>query len=159
MLPSPPPGYHTVTPSLTVHDGAAAIAFYSAAFGAVEKLRLPMPDGKVAHAELRIGDSIIMLSDEFPEWGALSPKTRGGPTGALMLYVPDADAAFAQAVAAGAEVVMPVSNQFWGDRMASVRDPFGHKWSLATPVEVVPPDEIARRMAAFASGEMPACEN
>lgn len=156
MLASPPPGYHSITPSITVDDGNAALAFYAAAFGAVEKMRLPMPDGKIGHAEIMIGDSAIMVSDEFPDWGSLSPKSRGGPTGALMFYVPDVDAAFAQAVAAGATVVMPVSNQFWGDRMGSVLDPFGHKWSIATPVEVVPPDELVRRMAAFSTGEMPA---
>jgi len=157
MLPSPPSGYHTVTPSLTVNDGAAALAFYAAAFGAVEKLRLPMPDGKIGHAEFTIGDSVIMLADEFPDWGALSPKSRGGSTGSLMLYVADVDAAFARAVAAGAEVVMPVANQFWGDRMGSVVDPFGHKWSLGTPVEVVPPEELAKRMEAFARGDYGTC--
>lgn len=153
MLPSPPAGYHTATPALTVDNAAAALEFYAAAFGAVEKLRLPMADGKIAHAEIAIGDSVIMLADEFPDWDALSPKTRGGPTGSIMLYVADVDAAFARAVDAGAEVIMPVSNQFWGDRMGAVRDPFGHKWNLATPVEVVLPDELTRRMEAFGCGD------
>jgi PhnB protein len=153
MPPSPPPGYHTVTPSLTVHDGTAALEFYAKAFGATEKFRLPMPDGRIGHAEIQIGDSTIMISDEFPDWGALSPQTRGGPTSALMLYVEDVDAAFQRALEAGAQVVMPLADQFWGDRMGSVADPFGHKWSLATPVEEVPPEELQRRMEAFARGE------
>lgn len=158
MLPSPPPGYTSVTPSITVDDGVAALEFYAKAFGAEELFRLPMPDGKIGHAEIQIGNARIMVSDEFPDWGAVSPKTRGGPTSALMLYVENVDESFQRAVDAGATVVMPVADQFWGDRMGSVSDPFGHKWSIATPVEAVEADELKRRMEAFARGETGAGE-
>lgn len=158
MLPSPPPGYTTVTPYLTVDDGSAAIEFYTKAFGAKERFRLPMPDGGVGHAELTIGDSIIMLSSEFPQMGAVSPKTLGGTTGSLLLYVEDVDARMAQAIGAGATEIKPAEDQFWGDRMGSVMDPFGHRWSLATPVEQVSPEELQKRMAAFSAGETGDCE-
>jgi PhnB protein len=150
---TPPPGYHTVTPSLTIRGAADAITFYQRAFGATEHLRLASPDGTVMHAEIRIGDSIIMLSDEFPAWGCLSPATIGGCPTSIMLYVPDADALFAQAIAAGATEVRPMTDQFWGDRSGMVADPFGYRWSLATQVEIVPPDEITRRAQAWTAAQ------
>ena len=145
---TPPEGYHSVTPYLTVDDAEGAIAFYAKAFGATEKMRLPM-GGKIGHAEIIIGDSHVMLSDEWPDRDALGPKTRGGATSSLMVYVPDVDSAFERAVAAGATATMQVENQFWGDRMGAVVDPFGHKWTLATHVEDVDDAEMKRRMDAF----------
>ena len=147
---NPPPGYHSVTPYLTVDDGAGAIEFYKKAFGATEVMRLPM-GGKIGHAEIQIGDSHVMLSDEWPEMGALGPKSRGGPTSSLVVYVPDVDAAFDRATGAGCEVMSAVQNQFWGDRMGTVTDPFGHKWSLATHVEDVSPEEMGKRMKEFSA--------
>ena len=127
-----PDGFHTVTPHLIVRDAARAIEFYKNAFGA-ESLRIsPGPGGKILHASLKIGDSIIMLNDEFPEWGALSPLSSGGSGVSLHIYLDNVDAAFARAVAAGAIVKMPLMDQFWGDRYGQVMDPFGHKWSLGT---------------------------
>ena len=148
-----PAGYHTVTPYLTVHDAAEAIAFYARAFGAEEKERMPGPAGKIMHAELRIGDSIVMLSDEFPGMsGSRSPQSLGGSTGYLFLYVADVDQLFRRAVEAGAKVEMPLTNMFWGDRFGKLLDPFGHTWGLATHVEDVSPEEIARRQReAFAA--------
>lgn len=143
-----PDGFHSVTPYLTVDDAAAALDFYQRAFGASEILRLPMGD-KIGHAEVRIGDSIVMLSDEFPAWDRLSPKSRGGATATLMIYLEDVDAAFSRAIAAGAAEQRPVENQFYGDRSGAVLDPFGHSWTLSTHVEDVPEDEIQRRMAAW----------
>ncbi len=140
-----PAGYHTLTPALTVHDGKAAVDFYQRAFGATVRHVMDMPDGKVMHAELQIGDSVIMLSDEFPDWGALSPLSLGGSGSSLNVYVDDVDAVFAQAVEAGATVKHPVADQFWGDRMGNLLDPFGHKWSVATRIEEVSPEETARR--------------
>ena len=152
-MPKPvPEGYHSVTPYLIVHDANGAIDFYSRAFGAEEVLRLPMGD-RLAHAEIRIGDSMIMLADEFPDMGHLGPKSRGGTTVSLMLYVEDVDAAFQRALDAGATEKRPVENQFWGDRMGTLTDPYGHMWSLATNVEEVSPEEMQRRMAQFSSGE------
>lgn len=145
---TPPEGYHSVTPYLTVDDAEKAIAFYAKAFGATEKMRLPM-GGKIGHAEIIVGDSHIMLSDEWPDRDALGPKSRGGATSSLMVYVPDVDNAFQRAVDAGATATMPVENQFWGDRMGSLTDPFGHKWMLATHVEDVDDAEMKRRMDAF----------
>ena len=145
---TPPEGYHSVTPYLIVDDAEAAIAFYARAFGASEKMRLPM-GGKIGHAEIIIGDSHVMLSDEWPDRDVLGPKTRGGATSSLMVYVPDVDHAFERAVAAGATVTMQVENQFWGDRMGSLVDPFGHKWMLASHVEDVDDAEMKRRMDAF----------
>ena len=139
-----PSGYHALTPSVVVDNAAKAMDFYSNAFGAKETYRLPMGD-RIAHAELQIGDSRFMLSDEFKDWDALSPKTRGGPTGGMLIYVPDADAAIDKAVKAGAKVVQPAEDQFWGDRMGTVVDPFGHKWMLGTHIEDVPPDEMEKR--------------
>ena len=149
--PIPAP-FHSLTPAINVNGGAAAIEFYQRAFGAVERYRMAMPDGSVMHAELMIGDSVIMLSDENPQWGNLSAKTLGGSPVTLFLYVPDCDAVFARAVAAGATVAMPVSNQFWGDRTGTVVDPFGLKWMIGTHVEDLTPEEIAARAKEFMSG-------
>jgi PhnB protein len=142
-----PKGFHTVTPYLIVTDGARAIDFYKRAFGAQELLRLDGPDGKVAHAELKIGDSIIMLSEEMPGH-TRSPQSLGGTAVDIMLYVKDVDQAFNQAVAAGAKITMPLSDMFWGDRYGQVTDPFGHSWSLATHKEDVLPEELRKRTQA-----------
>jgi len=150
-----PDGYHTVTPYLIVLNAAQAIEFYKAAFGASESVRLPTPDGKVMHAEIRIGDSPIMLCDECPDWNALSPKTIGGTAVSIMLYVEDVDSFVDRAVTAGAELVMPVADQFWGDRMGTVVDPFGHKWSIATHKEDVTPEEICTRATALFAKKEP----
>jgi len=145
-----PDGYHTVTPSLTVRGGARTIDFYKQAFGAQERLRVHGPDGvSIMHAELQIGDSIVMLGDEYPDMGCVAPVSRGGATGSLFLYVPDVDAAFQRAVNAGAKVVMPVTDMFWGDRFGQVEDPSGHRWGLATHKEDVAPDELMRRQKEF----------
>ncbi|HEX2343204.1 MAG TPA: VOC family protein [Vicinamibacterales bacterium] len=146
-----PQGYHSVTPYLVVDGASRAIEFYKRAFGAVERFRMPAPDDKVGHAEIQIGDSVIMLSDPFPGMGSSAPFGTQESAG-LMLYVPDVDAVFKQAVDAGATVTMPLDNQFWGDRYGKVRDPFGHSWHLATHVEDVSPEEMMKRAeAAFAS--------
>ncbi len=141
-----PEGYHTLTPYLTVRDAARAIEFYKQAFGAQERGVMKGPDGKVMHAEIKIGDSIIMLADEFPEFGALSPQTSGGAGMGLHIYVEGVDAAFDRAVKAGAQVEMPVSDQFWGDRYGKLKDPFGHKWSIATHTKDMSADEMKRNM-------------
>lgn len=147
-VPPIPEGYHSLTPYLVVDDAAKAIRFYEQAFGATELSRLPIGD-KLGHAEIKIGDSILMLADEFPDMGHVGPKSRGGPTSSLMLYSEDVDAAFERAVAAGCTPEQPPEDQFWGDRMCSLLDPFGHRWSIATHTEEVPPDEMERRMAEF----------
>lgn len=144
-----PEGYHTATPYLVIKDAAKALEFYKEAFGATEFVRLNTPDGKVMHAEIKVGDSPIMLCDESPEWNALSPLTIGGTAVSIVLYVEDVDAVVGRAAAAGATVVMPVADQFWGDRMGTVVDPFGHKWSVATHVEDVAPEEITKRAKAL----------
>jgi len=142
-----PDGYHTLTPFLTVRDASRAIDFYQQAFGAdVLGGVAKGPDGKVMHAELKIGDSIIMLSDEFPEFGSLSPQSGGSTSMGLHIYVDDVDHAFDRAVKAGAHVDMPVADQFWGDRYGRLKDPFGHKWSLATHKRDVSPEEMKRDM-------------
>ena len=143
-VPFKPAGYHALTPSVVVDDAKKAMDFYSSAFGAKETFRMPMGD-KIAHAEMDIDGSRFMLSDEFPEWGALSPKSRGGATGGMLIYVMDADASIARAVKAGAKVLQPAEDQFWGDRMGTVQDPYGHKWMFGTHKEDVPPEEMARR--------------
>ena len=148
-VPFQAPGYHSITPSITVQNAGAAIDFYKSALGATEVMRLTMPDGKVMHGEIQIGDSRIMLSDEFPDWGCISPQSIGGTASSLMIYVPDVDAAFTQAVAAGATSISPPTNQFWGDRSARILDPFGHKWSLATHLEEISDAEIAERAKGF----------
>jgi PhnB protein len=144
-----PDGYRSVTPYLVVDDGAKALEFYKKAFGAKELMRLPGPDGKIAHAEIQIGDSIVMMADEAPARGARSAKSIGGSPIGLMVYVPDVDAQFKQAVAAGATVVMPVADQFYGDRNGTVSDPFGLKWTLGTHKEDVSPEEMKKRMQAM----------
>jgi PhnB protein len=141
-----PEGYHTLTPFLTVRDAVRAIEFYKQAFGAQERGVMKGPDGKVMHAELKIGDSVIMLSDEWPEYGALSPLSSGGAGMGLHIYVDGVDAAFDRAVQAGARVDMPVSDQFWGDRYGKLTDPFGHKWSIATHTKDLSMDEMKRNM-------------
>lgn len=144
-----PDGYHTVTPYLTVRGAAKALDFYKEAFGAAEVLRMPMPDGSVAHAEFKIGDSVIMMGEENPMWGNKSPQALGGTPTGLMIYVPDCDAVFARALAAGATVMKPLADQFYGDRSGTVIDPFGHAWTVATHVEDVPPEEMQKRMDAM----------
>lgn len=146
-----PEGYHSLTPYLYVSDAARALDFYRSAFGATELFRLPMGE-KIGHAEMQIGDSRFMLADEFPDMNTLGPAKRGGPTAGFMLYVEDADAAFARAVAAGATAEAAVKDQFYGDRSGTVIDPFGHKWSLATHIEDVDPEELQRRMAGMGMG-------
>lgn len=141
-----PEGYRSVNVILTVDDAAKAIDFYKKAFGATELSRLPMGD-KIGHAELQVGDTRIMLNDEFPDFDNLSPKSRGGTTFSLLIYTADVDSAFKKAIEAGGTEKMPVENQFWGDRMGTLTDPFGHKWSIATHVEDVPPEQFEERMA------------
>jgi len=141
-----PEGFHSVTPYMIVRNAARAIEFYKQAFGAVEKGVMNSPDGKVAHAELQIGDSIIMLGDEFPEMGALSPQSTGGAGMGLHIYLEDVDAAFDRAVKAGAKVEMPVADMFWGDRYGKLADPFGHKWSIGTHKRDVSMEEMEAAM-------------
>ncbi len=147
-VPAQPQAYHSVTPYMTVRDCVAAIDFYRRAFGAEKVMQLDMPDGKIAHAEIRIGDSIVMLSEENEEWGNKSPVTLGGSPMFLMIYVPDVDAAFKKAIAAGATEVRPVEDQFYGDRSGMLKDPYGHQWTLSTHVEEVSQEECQRRMEA-----------
>lgn len=137
-----PDGMRTITPHLICRDAAAAIAFYQKAFGAVELARLADPQGKLLHALLRIGDSPLMLVDEFPEWGALGPQALKGSPVTIHLYVEDVDAAVERAVAAGAKLTMPVADMFWGDRYGTLEDPFGHRWSIATHIRDLSPEEI-----------------
>ncbi len=144
-----PDGYHTATPYLIVKEAAKAIDFYKRAFGASETMRMPGPGGKIMHAEIKIGDSPIMLADEFPQMNALSPQSVGGSPIFLMLYVEDVDGLTRQAIAAGATVEQPVKNQFYGDRSGTLVDPFGHRWTIATHVEDVSPEEMQRRMDAM----------
>ena len=162
-----PEGYHSVTPYLVVDGAAEAIRWYGQAFGATEALRLAMPaqsdseggvegGDKIGHAEIRIGDSFVMLADEWPDMGMLGPKARGGATTSLMIYVEDSDSVFARAIAAGATEERPVETQFYGDRSGTLIDPFGHRWTISTHVEDVPDDEIKRRMAEFAKAKAPA---
>jgi PhnB protein len=141
-----PAGYHTVTPYLACGDGDAAIAFYKKAFGAVQVVRMPGPDGKVAHAEVRIGDSRIMLTGEYAEMNFLSPASRGGTTVHIHLYVSNADKLAERAVSAGAKLLHPVQDKFYGDRTGTVQDPFGHVWHLATHTEDLSMAEIKKRM-------------
>ena len=148
-----PQGYHSVTPYLIVAGAAEAIRFYGEAFGAEEVLRMTMPGGRIAHAEVKIGDSHIMLSDEWPDMDFLGPKARGGATASLMIYLEDVDAAWDRAIAAGCTAERPPEDQFWGDRMGTLVDPFGHRWSLATHIEDVSDEELQRRMAAAFGGE------
>jgi PhnB protein len=141
-----PEGYHSLTPFLSVRDAARAIEFYKEAFGAVERGVMKAPDGKIMHAELIIGNSIFMLADEFPEFGSLSPESIGGSPMGLHIYLDGVDAAFDRAVKAGAQVEMPVMDQFWGDRYGRLKDPFGHKWSIGTHVKDLSEDEMKHGM-------------
>lgn len=145
-----PKGYHSITSVLTCRDAAKAIDFYKKAFGAEEVMRSTSPDGKVSHAELKIGNSLIFVNDEFPGMN-LSHPTSGAPPYGIFLYTPDVDAVFARAVAAGANVEMPLEDMFWGDRFAKITDPFGHQWSLAMRVEDLTREETNQRAAAFFS--------
>jgi len=144
-----PDGYSAVTPYITIKNAAAAIEFYKKAFGAEEALRLNAPDGTVAHAEIRIGGAVIMLSEESPQWDALSPDTIGGTASSIMLYVKDADAVFKRAVAAGATVTRDIADQFYGRRDANLLDPFGYPWSVFTVKEEMPVEEMHRRFRAM----------
>jgi uncharacterized glyoxalase superfamily protein PhnB len=149
-----PDGYHSITPYMTVRDAARAIEFYKQAFGATEKGVMKGPDGKIMHAELVIGDSIIMLGDEMPEYGSLSPLSTGGTGMGLHIYVADVDTAFDRAVKAGATVEMPVADMFWGDRYGKLADPFGHKWSIGTHKADLTAQEMEDGMKAM-SQDMP----
>ena len=140
-----PPGYSTVTPYLVVSNCANAIDFYKQAFGATEVVRMEGPPGKIAHAEIKIGNSMIMLGDEMPGWGNPSPTSLGGSPVSIFLYVEDVDSVHNQAVQAGAKSTMAPADQFWGDRFAKLTDPFGHLWGVATHIEDVAPEEMKRR--------------
>ena len=146
---STPTGYHSVTPSIIVRGAAEAIEFYKRAFGAEEVARMAGPDGKIMHAEIRIGDSIVMLGDENPQWGALSPQSTNGLPSSLHIYVDDADAAFERALRAGAKVRYPLENAFWGDRYGKVTDPFGHEWGIATRVREMTLEETQQAAEAW----------
>jgi len=148
-----PDGYHSVTPYLYVRGAAAAIEFWTRAFGAVEMLRLPGPNGVLMHGEVKIGDSILMFAEEMPEWGNKSPQTLGGVTSGYCIYLPDVDAAFARAIAAGATVMRPVADQFYGDRSGTVIDPFGHVWTLATHTKDLTPEQIDQNFQAWQQGQ------
>jgi PhnB protein len=145
-----PEGYHTATPYLVVKDAAAAIEYYKKAFGATETLRMAAPNGRIGHAEIKVGDSPIMLADECPEMGYRGPQALGGSPVSLLLYVEDVDARFSRAVAAGAKPVQPVQDQFYGDRSGTLTDPFGHTWTIATHKEDLSAEEIGRRFQEFA---------
>ncbi|MES2661462.1 MAG: VOC family protein [Verrucomicrobiota bacterium] len=147
-----PNGMHTVTPHIICAGAADAIEFYKKAFGAVEICRMPMPDGKIMHAGITIGDSMIMLVDEMPDWNCLGPNSRGGSSVTIHLQVPNVDEFFEQAVKAGATVKMPLDNMFWGDRYGIVLDPFGHCWSIATHVRDVSPEEMMKASQEMCCG-------
>jgi PhnB protein len=151
-----PKGYHTITPNLVIRDAAKAIDFYKKAFGAEETVRMPGPGGKVMHAELKIGDSIVMLGDEMPEMGSKSPKAYGGSPVSFYVYVEKVDAAWKRAVDAGAKTVKPLADMFWGDRTGWLEDPFGHLWSLAQHVKDITPEEMKKGQEAFFKQMQPA---
>jgi PhnB protein len=144
-----PDGYHTVTPYLIVSGAAKALDFYARAFGAEECMRMPGPEGKIMHAEIKIGNSMVMLADEFPQMGAQSPQTIGGTPMGILLYVENVDELFNRAIAAGGKIERPLQNQFYGDRSGTLIDPFGHKWTIGTHIEDVSPEEMQRRMATM----------
>ncbi len=144
-----PEGYHSVTPYLIIKGATEAIDFYKKAFGATELFRMPAPGGKIGHAEIKIGDSPIMLADESPEMGYKSPQSLGGSPISIMIYVADVDTVFKQAVAAGGKEQRPVKDQFYGDRSGTLEDPFGHVWHVATHKEDVSPEEMERRMKSY----------
>lgn len=147
-----PPGYHAITPYLVIKNAAAAIDFYKAAFGAEEVMRMADRSGRVQHAEVQIGDSRVMITDEWPEMGAKAPEAFGGSPVSLHLYVQDVDAMAARAASAGGKVLRPVQDQFYGDRAGTLTDPFGHTWHIATHIEDVSPDELRRRAEAMCKG-------
>ncbi len=144
-----PEGYHAVTPYLIIDGAAAAIDFYKKVFGAVEVMRLPGPDGRLGHAEITIGDSHVMMADENPDMNARAPKSVGGSPISLLLYVDNVDQTVERAVAAGAKLVRPVEDKFYGDRMGGIEDPFGHQWYVGTHIEDVSPEEMEKRMAGM----------
>ena len=146
-----PKGYHTVTPSLVIDGAAQAIDFYKKALGAEELSRFPGPDGSIMHAEIRIGDSTLMLADEMPDQGTRGPKSRGGTSVSFFIYKEDVDAAWKRAVDAGAKPVVPLADQFWGDRAGSFEDPFGHVWWLAQHIQDLTPEELRKSAEAFFS--------
>ena len=148
MAKAIPDDYQRVTPYLYIDGASTAIDFYCSVLGARERMRMPAPDGRIGHAELEIGDSVIMLADANPDMDVRSPRSIGGTPVALHVYVDDVDSVFGQAVEAGAKQLRPVENQFYGDRSGQFEDPFGHRWNVATHVEDVPPDEMAKRAAA-----------
>ena len=147
-----PDGYPRVTPYLHVDGASKAIEFYRTVFGAKERMRLAAPGGRIGHAELEIGNSMIMLADEHPEMNIRGPKSVGGTPVTVLVYVEDVDRAFERALKAGAKELRPVQNQFYGDRSGQFEDPFGHQWNVATHVEDVPPDEMAKRAAKMMGG-------
>jgi PhnB protein len=147
-----PEGYHTLTPYLAVDDAAKAIEFYKRAFGARERVSMPTPEGKIAHAELEIGDSLVMLSDPFPESTCKTPTELGGTSAGVFVYVEDVDDVVQQAVDAGAKVTAPVEDMFWGDRFGKISDPFGHEWQIATHKEDLTPEEIDKRAREAMAG-------
>ena len=144
-----PAGYHTLTPYLTVKDGNRAMKFYEQALGAKEIMRFAGPEGRIMHAEMKIGDSPFMLSEEFPEMGAKSPQSLGGTTGSIMIYIENVDEAYPRAIKAGGKELRPLQDQFYGDRSGTFEDPEGHKWTISTHVEDVSEEEMGRRMAAM----------
>ncbi|HEX6476618.1 MAG TPA: VOC family protein [Acidimicrobiales bacterium] len=147
-----PDGYPQVMPYLSIEGASAAIDFYGKVLGTTERMRMPGPDGKIGHAELQLGDAVIMLADTFPDMGASSPKTLGGSPVTLTVYVDDVDRVFDRAIKEGATSLRPVENQFYGDRMGAFEDPFGHRWNVGTHVEDVSPDEMAKRAAEMMGG-------
>jgi PhnB protein len=148
-----PDGYPRVSPYLVVDGAQKAIDFYTSVLGATERMRMPGPDGRIGHAELQFGDSVVMLADEFPDMGAKAPGAYGGSPVSIMVYVEDVDATFGKATEAGATAVRPPENQFYGDRSATFDDPFGHRWTVNTHVEDVSPEEVGRRAAEMGQGQ------
>jgi PhnB protein len=144
-----PEGYRAITPYLIVQGAAQAIDFYKHCFGAIETVRMPDPKGKIGHAEIKIGDSMVMLADEHPEMGYRGPHSLGGSSVSILLYIDEVDAVFERAVKAGATVMRPLADQFYGDRSGTLQDPFGHLWTIATHIEDVAPEEMKRRMQTW----------